>query len=140
VLKASKFKQQMLPAWRPVPSFGSTMITFGIFGIIFITLGIIMYVMSDKVQTVELSYTDCELPTNGKFGNYELCTRTLNVAEQIDGPIYVYYQLENFYQNHRRYVRSRSFQQLMGEELPVDKISTDCDPIVQNSDLLPQIT
>ena len=29
-------------------------------------------------------------------------------------PIFVYYQLENFYQNHRRYVKSRDYQQLMG--------------------------
>ena len=48
-LKVSKFKQQMLPAWRPVPSFGSTMIIFGIFGVIFLTLGVTLYVMSDKI-------------------------------------------------------------------------------------------
>jgi len=53
-LKESKFKQQMLPAWRPVPSFGSTMIIFGIFGLIFLTLGITLYVMSERIQgTVE---------------------------------------------------------------------------------------
>lgn len=48
-LKASRFKQQMLPAWRPVPSFGSTMIIFAIFGIVFLLLGIALYVMSDKI-------------------------------------------------------------------------------------------
>jgi hypothetical protein len=39
----------MLPAWRPVPSYGSTMIIFVVFGIIFLTLGIALYVMSDKI-------------------------------------------------------------------------------------------
>jgi len=53
-LKASKFKQQMLPAWRPVPSFGSTMITFSLFGIVFLGIGILLYTMSDSIQ--ELSY------------------------------------------------------------------------------------
>jgi hypothetical protein len=48
-LKSSKFKQQTLPAWRPVPSYGSTMIIFVVFGIIFLTLGIALYVMSDKI-------------------------------------------------------------------------------------------
>ena len=33
-LKASKFKQQKLPAWRPVPTITSTTITFVSFGII----------------------------------------------------------------------------------------------------------
>lgn len=51
-LKESRFKQQMLPAWRPVPTFCSTMVIFGIFGILFTTLGIILYVMSDKIQEV----------------------------------------------------------------------------------------
>lgn len=49
-LKNNKFKQQTLPAWRPVPSFGSTMVIFGIFGGIFLTLGIALYIMSDKIQ------------------------------------------------------------------------------------------
>jgi hypothetical protein len=48
-LKNSRFKQQTLPAWRPIPSFRSTMITFTVFGIIFLALGIALYVMSDKI-------------------------------------------------------------------------------------------
>ena len=47
--KNSRFKQQTLPAWRPIPSFRSTMITFTVFGIIFLALGIALYVMSDKI-------------------------------------------------------------------------------------------
>lgn len=58
-LKQSKFKQQMLPAWRPVPSFGSTMIIFGIFGLIFLTLGIALYVMSERIQGVIHQYDGC---------------------------------------------------------------------------------
>jgi len=53
----------MLPAWRPVPSFGSTMIIFGIFGIIFLTLGITLYIMSDKIQDSIVAYDEkCENP------------------------------------------------------------------------------
>ena len=40
---------------------------------------------------------------------------TFNVGEDVPGPVYVYYELENFYQNHRRYVQSRSASQLEGE-------------------------
>ena len=46
----------MLPAWRPVPSFGSTMIIFGIFGVIFLTLGIVLYVMSERIQSMVEQY------------------------------------------------------------------------------------
>lgn len=61
-LKANRFKQQTLHAWRPVPSYGSTMIIFIVFGVIFLTLGIALYVMSDKVAQAELQYSmdsDC---------------------------------------------------------------------------------
>ena len=88
-LKQSKFKQQMLPAWRPVPSFGSTMIIFGIFGLIFLTLGITLYVMSERIQGVIQKYDDCLLK--------EPCTKTINIDSDIPQPIYVYYQLDNFY-------------------------------------------
>lgn len=49
-LRQSNFKQQTLPAWRPIPSFRSTMITFTVFGIIFLGLGILLYVMSDQIR------------------------------------------------------------------------------------------
>ena len=117
-LKQSKFKQQMLPAWRPVPSFGSTMIIFGIFGIIFLTLGITLYIMSDKIQGSIKQYDNAYsepllIPFNTT--NTNNCTVVLDIDADIKGPIYVYYQLENFYQNHRRYVKSRSNIQLSGK-------------------------
>ena len=52
----------------------------------------------------------------------------------------MYYQLDNFYQNHRRYVKSRSFNQLQGNYLSPDQLKNDCDPIIKNSDLGPNIT
>lgn len=74
------------------------------------------------------------------YGDSKLCSTSIHIAETIEGPIFVYYQLENFYQNHRRYVRSRSYQQLMGQSLSADEIQTDCEPIYRNSDLSPYIT
>lgn len=42
----------------------------------------------------------------------------------FQGDIYFYYYLENFYQNHRRYVKSRNDQQYLGNL----KETTDCAP------------
>ena len=67
------------------------------------------------------------------------CTLNFTIDSTISGPIYVYYQLDNFYQNHRRYVKSRSFNQLKGTYLQVADISSDCDPIKTNADLAPVI-
>ena len=128
-LKNSKFKQQTLPAWRPIPSFRSTMITFTVFGIIFLGLGIVLYMMSNQISEIVVSRYDDSIECNKPLPN--TCTLTFNVTAPISGPIYVYYQLDNFYQNHRRYVKSRSFSQLQGNYLGVSSL-TDCDPITQN--------
>ena len=134
-LKNSRFKQQTLPAWRPIPSFRSTMITFTVFGLIFLALGIVLYIMSDQIQEVTLEYDNLSnCSTIGKN-----CTVQLDIPWDIKAPIYVYYQLDNFYQNHRRYVKSRSFDQLKGTYLGVGDLS-DCDPIKTVKDLGDNIT
>ena len=130
-LKQSKFKQQMLPAWRPVPSFGSTMIIFGIFGLIFLTLGITLYVMSERIQGVTKRYDSCPLQADL---SEQKCEIAITIDSDIPAPIYVYYQLDNFYQNHRRYVKSRSNEQLMGNNLSESELD-DCDPIKTNREL-----
>ena len=144
-LKQSKFKQQMLPAWRPVPSFGSTMIIFGIFGFIFLALGVTLYIMSNNIQSVTQQY-DQICTENGREikpiteanstpNEEDPCGITISIEDTIEPPIYVYYQLDNFYQNHRRYVKSRSNKQLLGNNLSADELKDDCSPIVYNQDI-----
>lgn len=58
------------------------------------------------------------------------------IDEEIKAPIYVYYQLDNFYQNHRRYVKSRDNSQLAGTYKEVEDLD-NCDPIVKVGDLWP---
>tara|TARA_B110000977_G_scaffold155326_2_gene197564 strand:- start:909 stop:1808 length:900 start_codon:yes stop_codon:yes gene_type:complete len=43
------------------------------------------------------------------------CTVSLYIPKTMKHPVYVYYELNNFYQNHRRFVKSRSDEQLAGE-------------------------
>ena len=59
----------------------------------------------------------------------------ITIDNDISAPIYVYYQLDNFYQNHRRYVKSRSNEQLLGNNLSLADIETDCEPIKTNADI-----
>lgn len=129
-LKQSKFKQQTLPAWRPVPTAASTMLTFSIFSIIFLAIGVVLYVMSDQITEMEIRYDnvkDCE--DKLRKDNEECRVDLGTIDTQISGPIYVYYQLDNFYQNHRRYVKSRDNEQLNGKWKNVDQLSS-CDPII----------
>jgi len=52
----------------------------------------------------------------------------------MKAPVFVYYQLDNFYQNHRRYVKSKDYKQLMGEKIAIDDLG-QCDPIKTNANL-----
>ena len=125
-IKKSRFKQQRLPAWRPVPTILSIIIVFSIFGIVFLVLGIVLLIYSNKVKTAELDYTDCEADSNGK------CTETIDINEKIDGPVFVYYQLIGFFQNSRRYVKSKNIDQLQGNEI---SDTEDCSPALYNKDM-----
>ena len=58
---------------------------------------------------------------------------SINIKEKMDGPVYVYYQLDNFYQNHRTYVKSVNYDQLGGDVLSVGDLD-DCDPVKTNGD------
>ena len=42
------------------------------------------------------------------------CIITFSIANDIPGPVFMYYRLTNFYQNHRRYVKSYDSTQLDG--------------------------
>ena len=80
-VKQSRFKQQNLPAWRPVPTILSIVIVFSSFGILFIILGIVLLVYSNKVHSAKIEYTDCALNSN--------CIKQLTLKENIDAPVFI---------------------------------------------------
>jgi len=59
-----------------------------------------------------------------------VCTLEFNIPEDIKPPILFYYRLTNFYQNHRRYVKSVDIDQLKGKARSAADIrSGDCTPL-----------
>ena len=99
-LKCSKFKQQKLNAWRPFPTLLSTVLIFSIFGVICLALGIVMLIYSKKIIEHKIEFKD-----DNSIIEFE-------IEEKMEAPIAVYYEIHNFYQNHRRYVMSRSNEQM----------------------------
>ena len=130
-LKKSKFKQQKLSAWRPVPTKLCASIIFFAFGVIFIIIGIIILVYTNKIEEISYRYDD---KCNKGDSN---CKITLKIQNNMDRNIMVYYKLNGFYQNHRRYINSKSDSQLKGEFIDYEamKASGDCDPVITNKDM-----
>ncbi|XP_072963934.1 ALA-interacting subunit 3-like isoform X1 [Typha angustifolia] len=119
--KYSRFTQQELPACKPLLTPGIVIATFAIIGIVFIPIGLISLSASKNVVEVVDRYdADCipdqlyddKLSFIRSSETNKTCTRKLVVPKYMKSPIHVYYQLDNFYQNHRRYVKSRSDKQL----------------------------
>ncbi|TKA63712.1 hypothetical protein B0A49_06659 [Cryomyces minteri] len=71
--------------------------------------------------------------------NYTLptpvCSLQFDIPNNIGPPVLFYYQLTNFYQNHRRYVKSLDTEQLKGAFRSNSSInSSACDPLQWSSE------
>jgi hypothetical protein len=56
------------------------------------------------------------------------------VPNDVKGPVYMFYKMTRFYQNHRRYLKSFDADQLKGTARTASQISnSDCDPLKTDS-------
>lgn len=63
------------------------------------------------------------------------CVIQFGIPKNITAPVLFYYKLTNFYQNHRRYAKSFSIDQLNGKAISADSIdSGDCQPLTSGMD------
>ena len=117
-------------AWRPIPTIRSTVLCLEISGIIFLLLGILILVLSSKINEIEIRYDNdpaCE--------NQIICDINFTIEKDMKKTVMVYYRLKNFYQNHRRYIKSKSYKQLKGNVLKESEVKDDCDPVILNKDI-----
>lgn len=126
------FRQQRLRAWQPLLTPFWVIMTFLIIGVIFIPIGIYIFTSSNSVVEIDVRYDNLpQLPTisNGKRNSGVI---NIPITSAMSKPVFVYYKLVNFYQNHRRYVKSRSDVQLKAaSESDASTVST-CDPLMYN--------
>ena len=118
------FQQQRLRAWQPALTPRHVVIVFVILGVLFIPIGAALLYASSTVHYEEFRYDQiCGSPTHN--GALTPCTFNINITHNMNPPIYFYYKLVNFYQNHRRYVTSQSIYQLHGDSNPD---TSECTP------------
>lgn len=158
----SKFKQQKLDAWQPILTPSWVIGTFVLMGVIFTPIGASLLVVSRNnfesvliydnptlqsaaatsgetspclIQSINEGYRRIQA-TNGQTEN---CMITFTFDRDVslvgdDAELFLYYELSNFFQNHRRYVQSRSDPQLRNEVTiprrgsPTDELRQECDP------------
>uniref|UniRef100_A0A1A7Z5H4 Cell cycle control protein n=1 Tax=Iconisemion striatum TaxID=60296 RepID=A0A1A7Z5H4_9TELE len=131
------FKQQRLPAWQPILTAGTVLPAFFVIGLIFIPIGIGLYVTSNNIKEFEIDYTGVDVNSscytcakNFSWNSTTSCVCVVNftLEQPFENNVYMYYGLSNFYQNHRRYVKSRDDRQLNGDATALRDPSNDCEP------------
>ena len=96
------FKEQKLPAWQPLYSSGSVSLCFFIVAVFFLVFGSVILVEDQTVVEVTEDYTTCNDCQLTAYNESCSCEMTIEVDEKIPAPVYVQYQLDGFFQNHRR--------------------------------------
>eukprot|EP00753_Platysulcus_tardus_P010060 PLAT2482.18.p2 GENE.PLAT2482.18~~PLAT2482.18.p2 ORF type:complete len:337 (-),score=166.61 PLAT2482.18:31-1041(-) len=136
------FKQQRLKAWQPILTPVWVISTFFGIGVIFIILGVVLMGASNSVVETCVQYGGTKDSMSGctwKAGcnatvSGTPCTVEMTAPAEMKAPIYVYYELDNFFQNHRRYVKSRSDAQLQGEKVSDTDLQDACSPKYKGED------
>jgi len=121
--KDTAFLQQRLKAQHPLITPRPFIIGCLLIGIIFIPIGVSLVVASNGVVEKDIQYDQHPECAVGKT-----CTMHFNIPQKMSQPVYLYYRLDGFYQNHRRYVQSRSDEQLNGKPQNSYSDLSDCDP------------
>ncbi|PNW82424.1 hypothetical protein CHLRE_06g278300v5 [Chlamydomonas reinhardtii] len=134
----TRITQQTLPACKPVLEPIWVVFIFLAMGVVLVPIGGVCLYYGMKPYEVGTRYDQTCLPnmTNSQRESYILqnaasdnslsCTVALRIEEDMAAPVYVYYELRGYYQNHRRYVKSRSDMQLANE--PKNQATSLCDP------------
>ncbi|PON41101.1 CDC50/LEM3 family [Trema orientale] len=144
--KYSRFSQQELPACKPILTPGWVISTFIAVGIVFTPIGLASLFANEHVVEIMDRYDEDCIP-----GNYttqrvsyiqsnetnKTCIRKLIVPKEMKSPVFIYYQLDDFYQNHRRYVKSRSDKQLRSKASEGDTDSCKPEDSASSSPIVP---
>lgn len=100
------------PSWNVQFAF----VFLGILIVIFGASGVLTLIETNKFKYIEVNYTDCQ----SKY-----CLVNFEVTQNFEDKLFMYYSLDHFFNNHRLYARSKSYQQLVGKDDPTTSFCGD---------------
>lgn len=133
--------QQHIPHFHLVPSFTCSIVFYSLLSLVLGYIGILFFISASTLQSFTLDYGDlCDIDSGIKVSPIEngfSCQIVFSPDVDLSNAL-LYYELDEFYSNHRVFVGSSSYKQLRGEDIPID--SEYCDGARKIKDLLPLST
>ena len=114
-----------------VPTFWCAIIFFSCIFLVLFIFGVAC--LAEALENVDYEKRYDNLCEN-EAASGTSCTFTISLSEDFESP-HIYYKMGNFYANHRKYVMSRSYEQLRGEKVSKGDVKEFCDPILANKDI-----
>ncbi|KAJ9485000.1 hypothetical protein VN97_g8374 [Penicillium thymicola] len=150
-------RQQRLKAWQPILTPKNILPIFLVIGFLLIPIGGVLIWANSLVREIAIDYSDCSkapldsseaipdrVQTTFKLKtrqdarwqrrldpatNTATCSLFFDIPETLEPPVYLYYRLTNFHQNHRRYVQSLDQEQLKGKAVSNHTLANGtCEP------------
>jgi hypothetical protein len=103
------FRQQRTRALRPVQTPHSIVTVYFLIGIVQLIFGILLFKESKHIETYKIQYggrgthareDECQIESSNQGRQ---CNVTFHVLEDMEGPVFLYYKLTNFYAVHQPY-------------------------------------
>lgn len=126
--------QQKLTSWDPVMTPFTVIMLLSTVGLIFLPIGVTMLYSANNLYNQSIQYGgDGTAVANSCPGGS--CLLNFKIDQKIDGKLYLYYELDNYYQNNIKYSSSVNWDQMMGKiDIPMETLESSCDPAaVSNS-------
>lgn len=129
-------RQQRMKAWMPILHPVWVYVTLLLIAGGFIPIGLNLRSISDGIVEYAIKYdshengnwTECGIE---KANEGKRCIIEFTINEDMKGPVMVYYEIENFHQNHREYSQSRDDSQLLGATKQSLNAEMTCDPLTK---------
>lgn len=82
--------------------------------------------LSERSASRDVAWHTCGGKRGGGDGAWRECTVTFSIDRKLQGPLQVYYGVENMYQNNLGYSTKASYPQLRGEKQDTSQLRIPC--------------
>lgn len=132
--KDDNFRQQRLKGWRVAPGPIPLALFYLGIAVAFVAYGSVVLEETGKVVEIRKRYDDID-ECSADWRYPSVCVIDLEVPRHMSSPIFLYYEIQGMYQNHRRYAKSRDVLQLLGHDQSTSQVQSYCTPVVDMDDL-----